>query len=145
MTRVTSIEAQVAENGDSGRVYMELCHVIERPHFYHRSINKKSRIYGTSDQPVYLSISFAKCESPRWEAVGVRGGRPKWEAEVGGRARPKWEAVGVRGGRPRKSKVEGCRSPRWEAARGRSGRPWESEVGDRGSPRWEAREAEVGG
>ena len=38
-------------------------------------LNKKSRIYGTSD----LSISFAKCESPICEAV--------WEA-VGGRARP---------------------------------------------------------
>ena len=67
-------------------------------------MNKKSRIYGTSDQSVYLSIylsiSFAKCESPRWEAVGGRGGRPRWEAEVGGRARPKWEAMGVQGGRP---------------------------------------------
>ena len=31
----------------------------------------------------------------RWEAARVQGGRPKWEAEVGGRSgRPKWEAVG---------------------------------------------------
>ena len=37
---------------------------------------------------------------PKWEAVGVRGGRP-WEAEVGGRGRLRWEAVGVRGGRPK--------------------------------------------
>ena len=37
--------------------------------------------------------------SPRWEAVLGQSRRP-WEAEVGGRTRPKWEAMGVRGGRP---------------------------------------------
>ena len=39
--------------------------------------------------------------NPKWEAVGVRGGRPckaKVEAEVGGRSgRPKWEALRGRG------------------------------------------------
>ena len=64
--------------------------------------------------------------------MGGRG-RLRWEAEVceaevGGCVRPKWEAVGVRGGRPRESEVGGrsgrpCEaevggrgSPRWEAA-----------------------------
>ena len=28
---------------------------------------------------------------PKSEAVGGRGGRPRWEAEVGGRGRP-WDA-----------------------------------------------------
>ena len=43
--------------------------------------------------------------SPKWEAVGVRGG--KWEAEVRGRVSPKWEAVRGRSMRPRESKVGG--------------------------------------
>ena len=101
---------------------------------------------------IYLSISFAKCESPRWEAeVRGRSGRP-WEAEVGGHGSPRWEAMGGRsgrlkweakvggrsggrGGRPQWEAEVGGRGggqggrPRWEAARGRSGRPWESKVG----------------
>ena len=119
--------------------------------------NKKSRIYGTSDQ----SISFAQCESPICEAVGgrirpptashfglplrppVRGRvRPKWEA-VRGRVRPKWEAVRGQFGRPCEAEVGGqFGRPIWEAVRGRSGRPCEAEVGGRARPKWEA---EVGG
>ena len=53
---------------------------------------------------------------PMWEAVGVRGGRPKWEAEVGGRSgRPKWEA-----------EVGGCARLKWEAMRGRVRPIWEA-------------------
>ena len=60
---------------------MSMCPTKKK--FKKRSKNKKSRIYGTSDQSVYLSIylsiSFAKCESLICEAV--------WEA-VGGCGRP---------------------------------------------------------
>ena len=72
---------------------------------------------------------------PMWEAVGVLGGRPQWEAEVGGRSgRPKWEAevggrgeaeVGGRSGRPCEADLGGRARP-WEAV---SGRPWEAEFG----------------
>ena len=80
------------------------------------------------------------CEADLCEAE-VRGqsGRPKWEAEVGGRARP-WEA-----------EVGGRARPIWEAVRGQSGRPCEAEVrghvrgrsgrpvgGRSGRPKWEA-------
>ena len=38
--------------------------------------------------------------------MGGQSGRP-WEAKVVGRVSPKWEAVGVRGGRPCESEVGG--------------------------------------
>ena len=78
------------------------------------------------------------CARPKWEAMGVRFGRPH-ESKVGGSCEVK---VGGQSGRPCKAKVGGCARPKWEAVQGRSGRPREAEVGGRASPRWEA---EVGG
>ena len=60
------------------------------------------------------------------EAVQGRIGRPKWEAEVRGRARPKWEAVRGRSGRSCEAEVGG------------RVRQCEAEVGGRGRPNWEA-------
>ena len=54
----------------------------------------------------------------------LRGGRPKWEAQVRGH---------VRGGRPWEAEVGGCGSPRLEAARVRGRRlKWEAKVGGHG-------------
>ena len=56
--------------------------------------------------------------------MGGRG-RLRWDAEVGGHKRPKWEAMGVRGGRPCESEVGGRVRPKWEAkVGGRSERPY---------------------
>ena len=56
--------------------------------------------------------------SLRWEAVGVRGGRP-CEANVGGRGSPRWE-----------SKVGGqSERPKWEAKVGGRARPCEAMQG----------------
>ena len=55
---------------------------------YSANLKKKSRIYVTSDQSVYLSIYLSALLNVR-----VRGGRINWEDQVRGPSgRPNWEA-----------------------------------------------------
>ena len=61
----------------------------------------EAKVGGQSGRPKWEAEVGGRSGRLRWEAkVGGQGGRQRWEAKVGGRARPKWEAVGVQGGRP---------------------------------------------